>query len=254
LFTGSLPPWQQVVTVPKSLNDGTTVGRGVPDVAGNASLNSGYMVTVDGTLIGPLCGTSAVSPLYAGLMAIVNASLGQPVGFLNPTLYAFRETVCRDVNAQAMIGSPPDNGVPAYTNPITTRHFPAVNGYPSGAGWDACTGLGTIDGSALLGALQSVYQQDCQFILDRTQIGKDEVSETLSGSAPGIVANAFYVVLDGFSSSDPKLNITSSDLFPNPPGVVPTFSVSVAGMSVVATPAGRGCLVTRKAAALHVGL
>jgi hypothetical protein len=235
LFTGSLPPWQQPVSVPKSLNDGTTIGRGVPDVAGNASLNSGYTVTVEGASSGPFCGTSAVSPLYAGLMAIINASLGQPVGFLNPTLYAFRETVCRDVNAQAMMGSPPDNGVPAYTNPITTRHFPAVKGYPSGAGWDACTGLGVIDGGALLGALQSVYQQDCQFILDRTQIGKDEVSDTLLGSSPGILANAFYVVLDGFSASDPKLNIKASDLFPNPPSVVPVFPVSVPGMSVVAT-------------------
>jgi hypothetical protein len=235
LFTGSLPPWQQVVSIPKSLNDGTTIGRGVPDVAGNASLNSGYMIIVDTKSTGPLCGTSAVSPIYAGLMAIINASLGQPVGFLNPTLYAFRETVCRDVNAQAMMGSPPDNGVPAYTNPFTMQHFPAVKGYPSGAGWDACTGLGTIDGGALLAALQSVYQQDCQFILDRTQIGKDEVSETLLGSSPGIVGNAFYVVLDGFSASDPKLNITASDLFPNPPGVVPSFSVGVSGMSVAAT-------------------
>ena len=105
-FTGSLLSWQQAVNVPPSLNDNTTIGRGVPDVAGNASPNSGYYLTVDGSSTGPLCGTSAVAPLYAGLMAIINATLGESVGFLNPTLYAFRDTVCRDINDQPYQGSP----------------------------------------------------------------------------------------------------------------------------------------------------
>ena len=226
-FTGSLPSWQQAVNVPRSLNDGTTIGRGVPDVAGNASLNSGYTLTVDSSPAGPLCGTSAVAPLYAGLMAIINATLGEPVGFLNPTLYAFRDTVCRDINDQAFPGSPQDNGVPAFdfTNPAsgTETHYPAVGGYPSGPGWDACTGLGVIDGGALLGALQAVSRQDCQFIVDRTQIGKAEVADTLSGSTPGVIANAFFVVADGFSA--PALGITASDLT-GTPGVVPGFSVT----------------------------
>jgi len=103
-FTGSLPAWQQGVDVPPSLNDNTTIGRGVPDVAGNASLNTAYMLTVDSASTRPLGGTSAVAPLYAGLMALVNASLSAPVGFLNPTLYAFRDTVCRDINDQAYQG------------------------------------------------------------------------------------------------------------------------------------------------------
>jgi kumamolisin len=58
-----------------SINDGH-VGRGVPDVAGNASVNSGYTgVTVNGSAsIGN--GTSASAPLWAGLMARINAALG----------------------------------------------------------------------------------------------------------------------------------------------------------------------------------
>ena len=72
-FTGSmLPPWQQVVTVPVSLRSGAAPGRGVPDVAGNASLNSGYEVNLYSSATPPsppilLGGTSAVSPLYAGI-------------------------------------------------------------------------------------------------------------------------------------------------------------------------------------------
>jgi kumamolisin len=32
-------------------------------------------------------GTSAVAPFYAGLLALINKSLGTGVGFLNPTMY-----------------------------------------------------------------------------------------------------------------------------------------------------------------------
>lgn len=232
-FTGSLlPPWQQVVTVPASLRVGAAPGRGVPDVAGNASLNSGYELTLYGTSSGLLGGTSAVAPLYAGLMASINASLGANVGFLNPTLYAFRDTVCRDINDQLNAGSPPNNSVPAFTNSLTGRFYPAVTGYPSGPGWDACTGLGVIDGGALLGALESVFAKDCQFILDRTEIGEDEVEETVTTSQPGLISSAFYVVVDGFNAA--ALGIVASDLT-GTPSHNPTFTVSVTGMTVVPT-------------------
>ena len=82
-----LPSYQSNAHVPKSVNPGHFAGRGVPDVAGNADPESGYEVRVDGlnTAIG---GTSAVAPLWAGLIALLNQSLGKPVGFLNPLLYS----------------------------------------------------------------------------------------------------------------------------------------------------------------------
>ncbi len=63
------------------------VGRGVPDVAGNADPETGYNVVVDGqqAVIG---GTSAVAPLWAGLLALINQSLGTNVGYINPLLYS----------------------------------------------------------------------------------------------------------------------------------------------------------------------
>ena len=81
-----LPAFQAVAKVPTSVNPGHHAGRGVPDVAGNASPASGYVVRVDGQnlLIG---GTSAVAPLYAGLIALLNQKLGTPIGFVNPLLY-----------------------------------------------------------------------------------------------------------------------------------------------------------------------
>jgi len=125
-----------------SLNGGGA-GRGGPDVAANASGASGYPLFVAGLPdIGN--GTSASAPLYAGLVAVVNAAMGAPIGFLNPKLYALGEAVCRDID-------------PLATNPPAgplSNAFAGVPGYPAGPAWDACTGWGVIDGRRLVAALK----------------------------------------------------------------------------------------------------
>lgn len=128
-----LPSWQSWAHVPPSVNPGGHVGRGVPDVAGNADPSSGYMLIENGTSTGPWGGTSAVAPLYAGLVALLNANLGEPVGYLNYNLYAFSGPYVYD---DVTVGS---NGA-----------------YNAGAGWDACTGFGSINGTQLLTALRGV--------------------------------------------------------------------------------------------------
>jgi len=119
------------------LDPGNAPGRGVPDVAGNADPVTGYAVRVDGvnTVIG---GTSAVAPLWAGLTALMNQSLGKSAGFLNPYLYT-------------------PQGVSAL-NDITQGNNDAggdVGGYSAGPGWDACTGFGSPNGVAVLNAVQN---------------------------------------------------------------------------------------------------
>ena len=140
------PPSWQDVTLPANLNGSGRPGRGVPDIAGNADLASGYMVLVDGQL-GPIGGTSAVAPLYAGLVARLNQALGHPVKGLLPTLYALpaadRAAVFTDITTG-------NNSVPQ-----TADFGPAVTGYDASPGWDACTGLGSINGTALLDRLRS---------------------------------------------------------------------------------------------------
>jgi kumamolisin len=125
----ALPTYQQSADVPAAPNG--FVGRGVPDVAGDADPESGYNVVVDGqqAVIG---GTSAVAPLWAGLFARINQALGKNVGYVNPLLYT--------ANAESTF------------HEITSGN----NGdYSAGPGWNACTGLGTPDGAALLSALKS---------------------------------------------------------------------------------------------------
>ena len=129
----AVPAYQQGLQATRS--DGTKAaltGRGVPDIAGDADPDTGYSVLVDGQIF-PIGGTSAVAPLMAGLVALLNQKLSKPVGSLNPTLYSLQKSgtiICRDITEG-------NNG-----------DFSAT------PNWDACTGLGVLNGTALLGALQ----------------------------------------------------------------------------------------------------
>ncbi len=125
-----LPSWQNNAGVPPSANPDQWVGRGVPDVSGDADPASGYEVVVDGQS-GVIGGTSAVAPLYLGLIARINQQAGKSVGYLNPLLYAIPSSAgaFHDITQG-------DNGA-----------------YNAGPGWDACTGLGSVDGAQLLVAL-----------------------------------------------------------------------------------------------------
>lgn len=120
----ALPPWQEGLKVKKTSGTVSALKkRGVPDVSGDADPQTGYQVRVDGTnmVIG---GTSAVAPLWAGLIARINATKSKPMGFFHTQLYA-HVTVFKDVTQG-------NNGDFAAT-----------------AGWDACTGLGSPDGTKL---------------------------------------------------------------------------------------------------------
>ena len=121
-----LPAWQASANV-KPPSGG---GRGVPDVSGDADPQTGYQVLVDGESL-VIGGTSAVAPLWSGLIALLNEKLGRPLGFLQPTMYGLPKTggALHDIT----VGS---NGA-----------------FSAGPGWDAATGLGSPSGENLLQAL-----------------------------------------------------------------------------------------------------
>jgi subtilase family serine protease len=124
-----LPSWQANVGVP-TIAGGTSTGRGVPDVAGNADPVTGYLVVVDGKQQ-PIGGTSAVAPLWAGLIARLAQATGKKFGLLQPLIYG---GVTAGAAAQGF-------------NDITQGNNGA---YSAGPGWDATTGLGSPNGQALL--------------------------------------------------------------------------------------------------------
>ena len=125
----ALPGYQKNAKVPVAAG-GHKPGRGVPDVAGDADPNSGYRVRVDGQAL-VIGGTSAVAPLWAGLIALMNQKLGKPVGYLNPLLY----------------GSVVGKG--AFRDIVSGNN----GSYSAAAGWDPCTGWGSPVGSKLLKAI-----------------------------------------------------------------------------------------------------
>jgi kumamolisin len=110
-------------------------GRGVPDVAGNADPVTGYSIYADGKsqVVG---GTSAVAPLWAALISRLAQATGTRFGLIQPALYA---------------------GVSAGVNAPGFRDITSGNNgaYSAGPGWDACTGLGSPDGTALVGRLKA---------------------------------------------------------------------------------------------------
>lgn len=125
-----LPTWQNGAGVPPSANSNHNVGRGVPDVSGDADPTTGYVTLVDGQS-GVIGGTSAVAPLWAGLIALINESNGKPAGLINPLLYQNASTA-------------------GDFNDVTSGNNGA---YSAGPGWDACTGLGSPIGAQVAVAL-----------------------------------------------------------------------------------------------------
>jgi len=126
------PAWQVSANTPSHPRTGFS-GRGVPDVAGDADSGTGYRIHLNGAdeIIG---GTSAVAPLWAGLIAVLNQKLGQQLGFVNEKLYSMGPQSFRSITS----GSNDNAGLGAYD---------------ASPGWNACTGLGSPDASQILASL-----------------------------------------------------------------------------------------------------
>jgi subtilase family serine protease len=161
--TWPMPPYQSSAAtglhVIGPLSSGAPCGassgdcREVPDVAMDSDPNSGYMVYWNGSrsdLSSPagwqsIGGTSAAAPVWAALLALVNASSAchsSPVGFANPALYRA---------AGSAYGSD-FHDVTSGNNDLSGTND---GRYPAGSGFDMATGLGTPIGPGLATSLCS---------------------------------------------------------------------------------------------------
>jgi subtilase family serine protease len=133
-----LPTWQHgnTIDVPLSVNTGAN-NRGMPDISGYAAPGCRFIYKLGacGRQDYIASGTSVTTPLYAGLIALINAEIGA-VGCINLDLYN-------------LVGSPVFKDIADST----WNTVGGAPGYFSHSGWDACTGLGVVDGCALLEAL-----------------------------------------------------------------------------------------------------
>jgi kumamolisin len=132
----SRPAYQAHAKVPHPAGTANDTGRGVPDVAGVADPNTGFTILFDGTE-GVIGGTSAVAPLWAGLIALCNEQLGRNVGWFHRTLYG------------TLAPGKALNDITSGTN----------GAYKASIGWDPCTGIGSPNGQAILNLFKQALKK-----------------------------------------------------------------------------------------------
>ena len=126
------PSWQSGPGVPADRK------RDVPDVALSAAAHDGYVIG-HGTNLYAVGGTSAATPAFAGLMALVDQAKGSRQGNANPILYQLA------ANQYGAGGPQVFHDVTAGNNSV-----PRLKGFACGPGYDEVTGLGSVDGAALI--------------------------------------------------------------------------------------------------------
>jgi subtilase family serine protease len=117
-------------------------GRLTPDVSFNSAVYGGVLAYLGFIGTGTWAvfgGTSAASPAWAGIMALVNQAHGSPMGWVNPAIYnignsrAFHDiTSGNNADCSGLCGE---------------------DGYVAGRGYDLTTGWGTPDVTNLIHAL-----------------------------------------------------------------------------------------------------
>jgi len=122
----SQPAWQVANGVPADS------WRHVPDVSVTSSPHDGYLIYMDGGLYS-VAGTSAATPAWAGVMALVNQQTGGRQGNANPVLYSL-------YRLQSF------GGAPVLHDIVSGNNFSSRNSkIQRGSGYDQATGLGSPD-------------------------------------------------------------------------------------------------------------
>jgi hypothetical protein len=178
------PSWQtsaKATTTPGGVSD-PSGARALPDVSADADPQTGYAEYCTAGLecasapaswfdIG---GTSAAAPLWASLALLANQKAGGRIGLLTPTLYSLYGADTGATKAagitlgsatyydysQQVNGASVSSGTIVF-NDITSGNnsFPAAQGFTPGSsaqtGFDAVSGLGSMQAQAVVNFLQS---------------------------------------------------------------------------------------------------
>jgi subtilase family serine protease len=115
--------------------------RGVPDISMSAACNGG--VDAYQSFLGqpagwyPVCGTSEATPLFAGIVALVDQVAGHPLGVINPALYSLSASA-----APGIVDVTSGNNTVSFTQAHTLQ---TITGFDAGPGYDLASGVGTVD-------------------------------------------------------------------------------------------------------------
>jgi subtilase family serine protease len=118
--------------------------RGVPDVAADASPDTGMALAIsapDGSyVLVSARGTSAAAPTWAGLIALADQQAGHPLGFVNPAIYRI---------ARGPLYHKAFHDITTGNNTVVVNGV-TITGYRAGPGWDPVTGWGSPDAQVLI--------------------------------------------------------------------------------------------------------
>src|SRR5215469_5251015 len=138
--------------------------RHVPDVALTAAIHDPYLICAGGScdqnFLYAVGGTSASTPSFAGIMALVDQKMGGRQGLANYVLYQ----LARVENFGACSGSTGATASSCVFNDVTIGNngvpgqsgYPTSAPYPSGAGYDMATGLGSVNVANLVKSWASI--------------------------------------------------------------------------------------------------
>jgi pseudomonalisin len=204
------PPWQNVSGLPADN------ARYVPDVSLPAGSHTTYLMvqghTTGSSGIQSVYGTSASSPAFAGLAALLVQKAGGRLGNLNPFLYAAARAQYGVAGASAE--TPLAAGALVFHD-VTTgdNSVPGVAGFAAGPGYDAATGLGSVDAAALAAALPTPAQVTSDFTL-----GAFPATPVLPAGGSAVVNLALYQL--GSAAADTIATVTVAGV---PAGVTAEF-------------------------------
>ena len=210
------PAWQKGVTGTSAANG----MRAVPDVAMSASSHDGYVIVENGNLY-VIAGTSAASPSFAGVMALlVQSKGGVGQGNANPGLYPL-------LNATHN---------PFHATPSGNNSVPGVTGFTaSGASYNLATGLGSVDGALLLSAWGSGTASKVDFTLapsatSGTVLTGKSTTFTVGVTASGTAKNA--VALTASAPTGVTVSFSPASILP---GATSTVTVAVGTTATLGT-------------------
>jgi uncharacterized membrane protein len=205
------PAWQTGAGVPA---DGK---RDVPDVSMTAAMHDGYTVVQGGEMgyIFPVGGTSAATPSFAALIALVNQKYNSSQGCINSVLYPLAAK-------QAAGGAPVFHDITTGNNSV-----PGQTGFSAAAGYDQATGLGSVDANLLVnhwndaaastGSLTlttyaaTVSQgQTSTAAVKTTSAISSAVALTVSGVPTGVTASFSPATIASPGSGSTTLNIAAT--------------------------------------------
>ena len=164
--------------------------RLLPDVALSAAVHDPYLIFAesDPNLAG-VAGTSASTPAFAGIAALVQQAAGERLGNMGPRLYEL---------ARAQYA--PGGGFPVFHDVVEGNNsVPGATGFECGAGYDLVTGLGSVDGAALASAWTPAAPAPC--VPDPTALclngGRFRVAASWKNASTGESVSAHAVALSG---------------------------------------------------------